>query len=268
MNQEEEITPKNVIDLVIKECKRVISGISKKHEIDYDELLNEHLPEKIRLHNLLIKRKNRRNLPMTEMCMGRKLDMQQCTRRRQDNYEYCASHTKKLKMGRIDEPFPSELLKGKRGRRKKQLVNVEHQNCIPTYLEVINRQKFLIDDYGRVYYYNEANPQDTCYIGVQTLSGDITYDENYLKLYSEKYPIISIPDDFIMDSIKTSQNLLPCAKKIPTILDVINDCHQESSSQPINNQLIRTNTKITPEQKKSKANSFISKMKLQHKIIT
>jgi hypothetical protein len=189
LNQEEEITPKNVIDLVIKECKRVIVNISKKHNIDCDELLDDNLPEKIRLHNLLIKRKNRRNLPMTEMCMGRKLDMQQCTRRRLEGTEFCASHTKKLKMGRIDEPFPSEMIKGKRGRRKKQIVNVEQRDCIPAYVEVINRQKFLIDNYSRVFYYNETNPQDTCYIGALKLDGTIDFDKNYLTYYADKYKV-------------------------------------------------------------------------------
>lgn len=224
MNQEEEITPKNVIDLVIKECKRVIGGISKKHDIDYDELLNEHLPEKIRLHNLLIKRKNRRNLPVNEMCMGRKLDMQQCTRRRQDNNDFCASHNKKLKMGRIDEPFPSEMLKGKRGRRKKQNINIEQRNSIPTYLEVINHQKCLIDNYGRIYYYNEENPQDTCYIGLQTLSGEIQYDKTYLELYYDKYPVRLNPCS--IEPIEPEINIKPKKSK-QSIVDVINDCKKE-----------------------------------------
>lgn len=189
INQEEEITPKNVIDLVIKECKKIIGDISKKHNIDYDELLDDNLPEKIRLHNLLIKRKNKRNLPSSEMCMGRKLDLQQCTRRRQDNSEYCASHAKKLKMGRVDEPLPSGMAKSKRGRRKKQTVNVEQQDCISTYVEVINKQKFLIDNYNRVYYYNKENLQDTCYVGVLQLDGNISFNENYLNNYAEYYPV-------------------------------------------------------------------------------
>jgi hypothetical protein len=242
INQEEEITPKNVIDLVIKECKRVISNISKRHDIDYDELLNDNLPEKIRLHNLLIKRKNRRNLPATEMCMGRKLDMQQCTRRRQENCEYCASHNKKLKMGRIDEPFPSELLKGKRGRRKKQTINIEQQNCVPTYLEVVNRQKFLIDDFSRVYYYNQENPQDTCYIGLYTLDGGIDYDKNYLEHYADKYHVNMISNDFTMNSINVDQTLEPPIKsKSPTIMDVIADCHLTETK----NKDIRTTSNKT-----------------------
>jgi hypothetical protein len=200
LNQEEEITPKNVIDLVIKECKRVIVNISKKHNIDCDELLDDNLPEKIRLHNLLIKRKNRRNLPMSEMCMGRKLDMQQCTRRRLEESEFCASHTKKLKMGRIDEPFPSEMIKGKRGRRKKQVVNVEQRDCIPAYVEVINRQKFMIDNYSRVFYYNESNPQDTCYIGTLKLDGTIEFDKNYLTYYADKYRV-----NMVFDGINEQQ---------------------------------------------------------------
>lgn len=218
LNHEEEITPKNVIDLVIKECKRVIANISKKHDIDYDELLDDNLPEKIRLHNLLIKRKNRRNLPMSEMCMGRKLDMQQCTRRRQEGSEYCASHSKKLKMGRIDEPFPSELLKGKRGRRKKQVVNVEQQDCISTYVEVINRQKFLIDDYSRVYYYNEINPQDTCYIGLLNLDGTIKFDENYLKYYYTKYKVNLNMDDVVNNNIVNNNEIEE---------DIISDIEEE-----------------------------------------
>lgn len=189
INQEEEITPKHVIDIVTKECKRVIANISKQHNLDYDELLDDNLPEKIRLHNLLIKRKNKRNLPPTEMCMGRKLDMQQCTRRRQEGSDFCASHSKKLKMGRIDDPFPSQLLKSKRGRRKKHVVNVEKQDCISTYVEVINRQKFLVDNYNRVYYYNKDNIQDTCYIGVLNLDGSIKFDENYLEYYAEHYKV-------------------------------------------------------------------------------
>ena len=285
LNHEEEITPKNVIDLVIKECKRVIANISKKHAIDYDELLDDNLPEKIRLHNLLIKRKNRRNLPMSEMCMGRKLDMQQCTRRRQEGSEYCASHSKKLKMGRINEPFPSELLKGKRGRRKKHVVNVEQQDCISTYVEVIYRQKFLVDDYSRVYYYNEINPQDTCYIGLLNLDGTLKFDENYLKYYYTKYKVnlnmndvvnnntennIDNADDNIIDDIDNELDIdsdsdneikepkpimklkTPIKKK--TVFDILNDFMDENKAdvkakeKNVDNK--RSTFKLSPKIKK------------------
>jgi hypothetical protein len=232
ISQPEEITPKSVIELVTKECKRVIANISKKHGLDYDELLDENLPEKIRIHNMLIKRKSRRNLPMTEMCMGRKLDMQQCTRRRQDDGEFCASHNKKLKMGRIDQQFPNELLRGKRGRRKKQIVNIEHNDCISTYLEVINRQPFLVDSYNRVYYYNKNNPQDTCYMGNQNLDGTITFDSNYLKYYADKYKVnLNMPKYEVENEPKSNNG----------ILDLISNFNK-SKPNPNHNLLIEDDT--------------------------
>ena len=37
------------------------------------------------------------------MCKGRKLDGEQCTRKKKDGYDFCQSHLKKLPNGRIDE---------------------------------------------------------------------------------------------------------------------------------------------------------------------
>lgn len=183
-----ELNPKFIVDLVNKECRRVIANISKTYGIDYDELNHQYMPDKIHLNNMIIKRKGKKHIPVDELCMARKTDLQQCTRRKLKESDYCTAHNKKLVMGRIDEPCPINRIKYK-NRRKANVIKVQHTDLLSTYLGVINRQKFLIDSYNRVYYYNSANPEDTCYIGIYNLEGSIDYDENYLKDYYHNYPI-------------------------------------------------------------------------------
>ena len=49
------------------------------------------------------KRKKNKQLEKCELCMAKKADRQQCTRRRKGNSEYCGKHQNNLKFGRVDD---------------------------------------------------------------------------------------------------------------------------------------------------------------------
>ena len=54
------------------------------------------------------KRKKNTVLNQTELCMARKADTGQCTRRRKDGSDFCGKHNGQLKFGRIDDAVLSK----------------------------------------------------------------------------------------------------------------------------------------------------------------
>ena len=105
-----------------------------------------------------IKRRNRRSLPKDLQCLGRKIDGQQCTRSRRNGEEFCLSHMKGLPHGRIDGPTFAGKEKGKRGRKKKEVVyNEEEYLCV--HLELIRGVQYLLDENDNVFTYNLEAPK-------------------------------------------------------------------------------------------------------------
>ena len=106
------------------------------------------------------------------MCMGRKLDYKQCTRRRMGDSEYCRSHMRKLPNGRIDEEVVQNRVKAKRGRKRK--VEFDNRLTDPNYVtlweDIINGERMLVDMSGNVYTFDTENPK---YLGKKSLDGKI-----------------------------------------------------------------------------------------------
>ena len=85
--------------------------------------------------------------------MGRKIDGEQCTRSRKGSYEYCLSHHKNLKFGRIDDIKFNNISVGKICQNKKK-----SDEYLATKRLVINNVTYLIDDKQNVYTYNVESP--------------------------------------------------------------------------------------------------------------
>ena len=58
-------------------------------------------------YQIVSKRRNKKNIGSEEMCMGRKIDNQRCSRRRINGTTYCKSHNKRLPNGNIEDPIPA-----------------------------------------------------------------------------------------------------------------------------------------------------------------
>ena len=93
------------------------------------------------------------------MCMGRKIDGLQCTRRRLPNSEYCKSHCRKLPNGRIDEPNPLPKVKAKRGRKRKVEFDPRQNDdeYVTLWEKILEGEKYLVDIKGHVFTYQNEN---------------------------------------------------------------------------------------------------------------
>lgn len=145
----------NAIDDEIVKC---LTSISNKYKIPYNNLLLEK-PNINKICTLIgLKKRIRRTLPEDLMCMGRKLDGEQCSRSRLNNSDYCLTHQKRLPNGRIDDSNYIPKEKGKRGRKKKFSDIENSDEYIPTKLIVINGTNYLKDFDNNVYTYDLENP--------------------------------------------------------------------------------------------------------------
>tara|TARA_Y100000310_G_C20582030_1_gene763502 strand:- start:44 stop:577 length:534 start_codon:yes stop_codon:yes gene_type:complete len=163
---------KNVLSIVQNECYNVIRRIAYHLGHDENVLLNRFMPQSITINDLVVKKRNRRTLPKEEMCMGRKLDYKQCTRRRLAGQIYCKSHLRNRPMGRIDEKVPIDKCKGKRGRKRKNIVQdfQNNEEYIAVWEEIIQGEKYYVDQFNHVYTNNATSPS---YLGKKTMEGTI-----------------------------------------------------------------------------------------------
>ena len=67
------------------------------------KFIKDSCPKIIFEYSKNIKKRNRRVLSSDHQCMGRKIDGNQCTRRKKSGSEYCQSHQKRLPNGRYDQ---------------------------------------------------------------------------------------------------------------------------------------------------------------------
>ena len=79
-------------------------------------------------------------------------------------------------MGRIDEDIPLDKCKGKRGRKRKNVVQDLQNNSeyVAVWEEIIQGEKYYVDQFNHVYTNNVSNP---CYLGKKTMEGTIQMTE-------------------------------------------------------------------------------------------
>lgn len=91
------------------------------------------------------------------ICMARKQDGNQCTRRKKIGEDYCGKHIKNRKYGRIDEPSPQFDKKSSKG-------------SIATKVQTLGGKEYLVDEHNIVYTKNILNPT---IVGVKIAKGKL-----------------------------------------------------------------------------------------------
>lgn len=128
--------------------KDILIEIATDNSLNKDKLLNKYIVGDNMSINLDIlqkrKRKKNKQLALNELCMARKADNAQCTRRRKDDSEYCGKHCNNLKFGRIDD-------------EDKYSNNEDFIKCSP---EEISGKEYLVDNNTNIVYsYDFENPK-------------------------------------------------------------------------------------------------------------
>ena len=134
----EEIS-NSLLTIYNEKIKTILDTISKDYNINNIELYNKFLKKKPKnkLKNIQLDK---------HICMARKQDGNQCTRKKKFG-DFCGKHETNQKFGRIDD--------------YNNLINkLSHDdNYIMTWIEIINNKEYLVDSNDIVYTNNLNNPQ-------------------------------------------------------------------------------------------------------------
>lgn len=120
--------------------KNLLHRVAIDYDLDPDELKQRYLED-----TLLLKTKD--GVIQSEacnsslICMARKQDGSQCTRRKKQDCEYCGKHVTNRRYGRIDEN-----------------CMFESSNFIQTRLETFGDTDYLVDENDIVFTYNVNKP--------------------------------------------------------------------------------------------------------------
>ena len=131
------------------------------------EIIDSHIinniPTIIKEYTCNLKKRCKKIINIECICLGRKLDNKQCTRKKQNGTDFCKSHLIKLSNGRIDDPIQS-VVRNKRGRKRKvEFDPRQYDNeYITLWEDIINGHKVLIDGNNNVYTYDLQAPQYIC----------------------------------------------------------------------------------------------------------
>lgn len=152
----------------------IIKGFDfrKNTKLGKKYIVNLVFNDTIKRYKINSKKRNRRVIDKDCMCMGRKLDTLQCTRRRLPGHDYCLSHVKNRPNGRIDEEIVIKKSKGKRGRKRKNNYDPKQndKNYSTLWENVIDNEKYLIDINNNVFTFDLEKPK---YLGRKNLEGKI-----------------------------------------------------------------------------------------------
>tara|TARA_B100000524_G_C23644653_1_gene367985 strand:+ start:792 stop:1295 length:504 start_codon:yes stop_codon:yes gene_type:complete len=115
--------------------------------LDYNNLIEKYCLSKLEIDDISInnkrkKRKKNKILDQHDLCMAKKADGLQCTRRKKDDHDYCGKHINNLKFGRIDDEIKYQ--------DKEKYIRTRH--------EKLDGQDYLVDDDNIVYTFDKNNP--------------------------------------------------------------------------------------------------------------
>ena len=127
-----------IINIYNVELKQVLTNISENYNIDKNELFDRYI------NNNICNKKIKSTY--INLCMARKQDGNQCTRRKNNISDFCGKHMKNNKYGRIDSH--SNIVD--------KLANDD--NYIMTWVEKFNEKDYLIDSNNIVYTMDVDNP--------------------------------------------------------------------------------------------------------------
>ena len=132
-----------------------------------DKQIIDSIPVIIKEYTGNLKKRCKKVVSNEVICLGRKLDNKQCTRKKHNGSEFCKSHLVKLSNGRIDQPI-TVAIRNKRGRKRKvEFDPRQYDNeYITLWEDIINGEKVLLDGNNNIYTFDLKNPQ---YIGKKTI---------------------------------------------------------------------------------------------------
>ena len=125
-------------DIYIKNIKSILDNISNDYNLDKNELY-KYLDTTKKQVNKLINKSD-------ELCMARKQDGNQCSRRKKYN-DYCGKHVNNQKFGRVDDS--NNLLED----------FSEDDNYIMVWKEKYQDNEYLVDSNNIVYTNSIENPK-------------------------------------------------------------------------------------------------------------
>ncbi len=139
---------KYLVHLYNEQTKTILDDISKTYNIPKETLYNKYINNDILKDSHSLKKK-RKKIGFEEsgcLCMARKQDGNQCTRRRKDSNDYCGKHINNRKYGRIDD--------------HSNIVDklAEDDNYIMTWIEKFNGEEFLVDSNNIIYTKDVSSP--------------------------------------------------------------------------------------------------------------
>ena len=153
LNQKNDPIPLNnelllngLLHIYNSHIETMLKNISEEYNIDLESLKQKYLQQNEIDFNVFApkKRARKKNKQVTkeDLCMARKADGCQCTRRRKPGTDYCGKHVGNLKHGRIDDT-------------DEYSNNDKFIHCSIT---TINGKEYLMDQNNIVYTNNVDSP--------------------------------------------------------------------------------------------------------------
>lgn len=127
-----------------------------------EQYITNVIPNLIKEFNGNLKKRCKKNINIETLCLGRKIDGRQCTRKKHIGFEFCKSHLRKLSNGRVDNTSNSNIgIKSKRGRKRKvEFDPRQYDNEYVTLWEdIINDEKVFVDNFNNVYTFDLKAPR-------------------------------------------------------------------------------------------------------------
>jgi len=227
------------LDVIYKELHNTYNFTIPKELVE--KAMNDIIPTIIKEYTGNMKKRCKKIINQDMVCLGRKLDNKQCSRKKHNGTDFCKSHSRKLSNGRIDQP--SVLVnRNKRGRKRKvQFDPRQYDNEYVTLWEdIVDGHKVLVDNNNNVYTFNLEHP---VYIGKKDINlkidmekitanttanttksantenakeiiknQEINIDESINNLVIDENPIVienSNPNPIIIENIDKIENQLP-----------------------------------------------------------
>jgi hypothetical protein len=188
---------------LLLELQNIHNIIIPKEFIDKQSI--SIIPNIIKEYTGNLKKRCKKIINLDMICIGRKLDNKQCTRKKHNDSEFCKSHFIKLSNGRIDEPTQVNL-RNKRGRKRKvEFDPRQYDNeYITLWEDIINGEKVLVDSNNNIYTFDLQTPQ---YIGKKDIFNklDITSILNKISKQKEEE---SKKEDTILEIPLPESNIL------------------------------------------------------------
>jgi len=134
------------------------------------------IPSIIKEYTGNLKKRCKKVINLEMICIGRKLDNKQCTRKKHNDSDFCKSHFIKLSNGRIDQPTQVNL-RNKRGRKRKVEFDPRQydNDYITLWEDIINGEKVLVDINNNIYTFDLEAPQ---YIGKKDIFNKSSFLES------------------------------------------------------------------------------------------